>query len=124
MNIAGLQEKIIKENIEFSGIVHYDEEFLWIKHQPYVRLTALDGKNKLIIADTVIPREFFSKEFIKEFLETSLKDLEVNTIVTDGYRAYDSIIDDLGFNHQRYTFHSMKNLIDKIIHKHNRLNRK
>ena len=124
MNITELQEKIAKENIEFSGIVHYDEEFLWINHQPYVRLTALDGKNKLIIADTVIPREFFSKEFIKEFLETSLKDLEVNTIVTDGYRAYDSIIDNLGFNHQRCTFHSMKNLMDKIIHKHSRLNRK
>ena len=124
MNITGLQEKIAEENIEFSGIVHYDEEFLWIKHQPYVRLTTLDGKNKLIIADSVIPREFFSKEFIKDFLETSLKDLEVNTIVTDRYRAYDSIIDNLGFNHQRCTFHSMKNLMDKIIHKHSRLNRK
>ena len=124
INITELQEKITGENIEFGGVVHYDEEFLWIKHQPYVRLTALDGKNKLIIADSVIPREFFSKEFIKEFLETSLKDLEVNIIVTDGYRAYDSIIDDLGFNHQRCTFHSMKNLMDKIIRKHNRLNRK
>ena len=61
----------------------------------------------------MIPREFFSKEFKKDFLKTSLKDLEVNTIVTDGYRAYDLIIDDLGFNHQRYTFHSMKNLMDK-----------
>lgn len=124
INITELQEKIIKENIEFSGIVHYDEEFLWIKHQPYVRLTVLDGKNKLIIADTVIPREFFSKEFIKDFLETSLKNLEVDIIVTDGYRAYDSIIDELGFNHQRCTFHSMKNLMDKIIPKHSRLNRK
>ena len=124
MNITELQEKIAEENIEFSGIVHYDEEFLWIKHQPYVRLTVLDGENKLIIADTVIPREFFSKEFIKDFLETSLKNLEVDTIVTDGYRAYDSIIDELGFNHQRCTFHSMKNLMDKIIPKHSRLNRK
>ena len=102
INITELQEKIAEENIEFGGVVHYDEEFLWIKHQPHVRLTALDGKNKLIIADSVIPREFFSKEFIKEFLETSLKDLEVNIIVTDGYRAYDSIIDELGFNHQMH----------------------
>ena len=61
----------------------------------------------------MIPREFFSKEFKKDVLKTSLKDLEVNTIVTDGYRAYNSIIDNLGFNHQRYTFHSMKNLMDK-----------
>ena len=61
MNITELQEKINKGKIEFSGIIHYDEEFLWINHQPYARLTLLDGENKLIIADSVIPREFFSK---------------------------------------------------------------
>ena len=27
MNITEIQEKIIKENIEFSGIVHYAEKF-------------------------------------------------------------------------------------------------
>ena len=60
---------------------------------------------------------------MKDFLKTSLENLEVNTIITDGYLAYDSIIDELGFNHQRCTFHSMKNLMDKIICKHNRFNR-
>ena len=124
ISILELQEKIRDGEINFSGFVHYDEEFLWIKHQPYVRLTLLDAKNKLIIEDSVIPREFFTKEFIKEFLENSLKNLEVKAIITDGYRAYASIIDDLGFNHQRCTFHAMKNLMDKLIKKHNRLNRK
>ena len=124
MSIQELQEKIIDGEIEFSGLVHYDEEFLWIKHQPYVRLTLLDAENKLIIEDTVVPRELFSKEYIKLFLETSLENLEVKTIITDGYSAYASIIDDLGFNHQRCTFHAMKNLMDKLIKKHNGLNRK
>ena len=123
MSIRELQEKIIGGEIEFSGLVHYDEEFLWIKHQPYVRLTLLDAKNKLIIEDTVIPREIFTKDYIKLFLETSLENLEVKTIITDGYSAYASIIDDLGFNHQRCTFHAMKNLMDKLIKKHNGLNR-
>ena len=124
MSIQELQEKIIDGEIEFSGLVHYDEEFLWIKHQPYVRLTLLDAENKLIIEDTIVPRELFSKDYIKLFLETSLENLEVKTIITDGYRAYASIIDDLGFNHQRCTFHAMKNLMDKLIKKHNQLNRK
>ena len=124
MSIQELQEKIFEGKIEFSGFVHYDEEFLWIKHQPYVRLTLLDAENRLIIEDSVIPREFFTKNFIKEFLETSLRNLEVKTIITDGYRAYASIIDGLGFNHQRCTFHAMKNLMDKLIKKHNGLNRK
>ena len=124
MSIQELQEKILEGEIEFSGFVHYDEEFLWIKHQPYVRLTLLDAENRLIIEDSVIPREFFTKNFIKEFLETSLRNLEVKTIITDEYRAYASIIDGLGFNHQRCTFHAMKNLMDKLIKKHNGLNRK
>ena len=124
MSIRELQEKIVDGEIEFSGLVHYDEEFLWIKHQPYVRLTLLDAENKLIIEDTIVPREIFSKDYIKLFLETSLDNLEVKTIITDGYSAYASIIDDLGFNHQRCTFHAMKNLMDKLIKKHNGLNRK
>ena len=123
MSIQELQEKIMGGEIEFSGLVHYDEEFLWIKHLPYVRLTLLDAENKLIIEDTVIPRELFTKDYIKLFLETSLENLEVKIIITDGYRAYASIIDDLDFNHQRCTFHAMKNLMDKLIKKHNRLNR-
>ena len=118
------KKRLLRGEIEFSGLVHYDEEFLWIKHQPYVRLTLLDAGNKLIIEDTVISRELFSKEYIKIFLETSLENLEVKTIITDGYRAYASIIDDLGFNHQRCTFHAMKNLMDKVIKKHNALNRR
>ncbi len=105
MSIQELQEKIIDCEIEFSGFVHYDEEFLWIKHQPYVRLTLLDAENKLIIKYTVVPREIFTKNYIKLFLETSLQNLDVKTIITDGYRAYASIIDDLGFSHQRCTFH-------------------
>lgn len=96
---------------------------MWIKHQPYVRLTLLDAKNKLIIQDSVIPREFFTKNFIKEFLESSLENLEVKTIITDGYGAYTSIIEDLDFNHQRCTFHAMKNLMDKLLKKHNGINR-
>ena len=124
MSIQELQKKIVDGEIEFSGLVHYDEEFLWIKHQPYVRLTLLDAENKLIIEDTIISRELFTKDYIKLFLETSLRNLDVNTIITDGYRAYTSIIDDLGFNHQRCTFHAMKNLMDKLIKKHNGLNRR
>ena len=124
MCIKELREKIIGGEIEFSVLVHYDEEFLLIKHQPHVHLTLLDAENKLIIEDTIVPREIFSKDYIKLFLETSPESLEVKTIIIDGYSAYASIIDDMGFNHQRCKFHAMKNLMDKLIKKHDPLNRK
>ena len=99
-----------------------------ISHQKISEILELflgvNAENKLIIEDTIVPREIFSKDYIKLFLETSLENLEVKTIITDGYSAYASIIDDLGFNHQRCIFHAMKNLMDKLIKKHNGLNRK
>lgn len=84
----------------------------------------MNAKNKQIIEDTVIPRHNFSKNYIKLFLEISLEDLKVKTIVTDGYHAYSGIVEELGFNHQRCSFHSMQNLMDDLVKKHNRLNRK
>lgn len=67
MSIKELQKAILNRNIEFSVIIHYDEEYLWIKPQPHVRLTILDAENKLIIEDTVIPRHLFSKNYMKIF---------------------------------------------------------
>ena len=44
IDIKELQKEILSENIEFSRAIHYDEEFLWIKHQSYIHLTILDTK--------------------------------------------------------------------------------
>ena len=35
------------------------------------------------MADTVIPRELFNRDYIKFFLQSSLKDLDIKYIVTD-----------------------------------------
>ena len=123
-NLDEIRKDIKNGNMPFSGIISYDEEFIWIKHQPHARLTIIDSKFRIIIADVVIPRQYFCAEYIKQFLEVSLDGLEVNTIVTDGYRAYPEIIDSLGIKQQRCTFHVMKNLMDDINPIHLRLKRK
>lgn len=53
-----------------------------------------------------------------------MDDLKVDTIITDGYRAYPEIIESLGAKQQRCTFHVMKNLMDEINPIHTRLKRK
>lgn len=92
--------------------------------QPYVRLTVIDTKFRIIIADVIIPREYFSAEYIKQFLKASLYGLDVDTIITDGYRAYPEIIESLGAKQQRCSFHVMKNLMDDINPIHLSLKRK
>lgn len=119
----------IRKEIENLGInlnesIHYDEQFLWINHQPYVRLTLIDALNRIVIADEIIPREIFNGKYIKHFLKTSLKDLNVKYIITDGDNRYPKIIKDLGYIQQRCTFHLMKNLMDALSPRHLRLRRK
>ena len=123
-NIDEIRKDIRNGNMPFSGVISYDEEFIWIKHQPHVRLTIIDNKSRIIIADVVIPREYFTAKYIKQFFKVSLDGLKVDTIITDGYRAYPEIIESLGAKQQRCTFHVMKNLIDKINPIHSRLRRK
>ena len=48
------------------------KSFLLIKNQPQARLTIIDPKFKIIIADEIIRREYFTPEYIKQFLKTTL----------------------------------------------------
>ena len=45
-------QKMLKErNIEFSGIVGYDESFFFINGEKYVRTTNIDSQNHMILND-------------------------------------------------------------------------
>ena len=71
-NLDEIENDLRNGNMPFSGIISYDEEFIWIKHQPYVRLTVIDTKFRIIIADVIIPREYFPvQNNIKQFLKAS-----------------------------------------------------
>ena len=104
--------------------VHYDEEFIWINHQPHVRLTLIDALNRIVIADQIILRDSFNSTYIKYYLKTSLEGLNVQYIITDGDNRYPKIIEELGYTQQRCTFHLMKNLMDALSPRHLRLRRK
>ena len=81
--------------IKLGRIGNYDEEFLYIKHQPYVRLTLIDNKTKIILKDTLIPRKIFNRNYIKSFIHDATEGLNYHTIVTDGDRRYKKILDEL-----------------------------
>ena len=122
--------QIIEErNIEFSGIIGYDESFFFIDGEKYVRTTSIDNKNHMILNDQIMKAEDFDKYFIEIFMTYSLKDLtdysnpyvpnpkhplllrdlKKDTMITDGYTAYVSIIEKLQMDHQKCVFHKMMN---------------
>lgn len=119
-----VEEDIRNGKIKLGHVGNYDEEFLYIKHQPYVRLTLIDHKTKIILKDILIPRKIFNRNYIKSFIQDAVEGLNYHTIVTDGDKRYKKILDELGLNQQRCIFHSMQNLMSKINPVHNRLKRR
>ena len=104
--------KLIQElNIKPSGFYSYDEEFIKISKEIYVRMTIIDAHTRLIINDQIIRREDFTKETIKKYFKESFKGLKLNTIITDGYSAYPEIIEEMGAKHHSCTFHIMQRLM-------------
>jgi hypothetical protein len=118
-----LMNEIKKLNIEPSGYYNYDEEFIKINKEIYVRLTLIDAHTRMIINDELIPKNQFNKFYIEKFLNESTEGIELNTIITDGHSSYREIIDKLGAKHQLCTFHLMHNLmadLNPTIHGKNR----
>ena len=116
-------QEIKKLNIKASGYYCYDEEFIKINKEIYVRLTIIDAHTRVIINDQLYRKEEFGKKLIKKFLTESLDGLKINTIITDGYTAYKEIIEEIGAKHQTCTFHLMQNLmtpLTKFINKRER----
>lgn len=80
--------EIIKLNIKPSGHYGYDEQYIFINGELFMRMTIIDNKNNLIISDEIIHQDDFNQDTIQDFLERSLKDLEVKSITTDGNNSY------------------------------------
>lgn len=72
-----IRQLLKEKNIEFSGIMGYDESFLFINGEKYVRTTSIDSQNHMILNDQIMKAEDFDKYFIEIFMTYSLKDLTV-----------------------------------------------
>ena len=97
----------------------------------------------MILNDQIIKAEDFDKYFIEIFMTYSLKDLtdysnpnmpnqkhplllrdlKKDTMITDGYGAYISIIENLQMNHQKCVFHKMMNQRTPVWKTTNKLER-
>ena len=81
-----------KLDINPSGYYNYDEEFIKIIKEIYIRLTLIDAHTRMIINDELIPKDQFNKKYIEKFLRTSTEGIKLKTIITDGHHTYKEII--------------------------------
>lgn len=116
------QEKEAKEkNIEFSNIISYDEQYLFVNGVLTYRLTAIDPVTRWVHSNQIVKKEEFNLETIKNFLKPIIEKTNAETIVTDGSNKYPELIKELGLKQKLCNFHHMKNFIDTNKRAINRL---
>ncbi|MDR3062684.1 MAG: hypothetical protein LBU40_00905 [Methanobrevibacter sp.] len=115
-----IEKELKKANIKPSGVYHYDEQYLFVSKDLYLRLIILDNKTKMIIAEELVHNNKFNKKFVKKFIHNNLKNLPLKGIITDGVNYYPEIIDELGVEHQLCNFHKMQNLMNLVYKTLNR----
>ena len=119
------QYRRIKEmNIRPSGVYSYDEQYVFIKKELYMRMTLIDHKNKLIMYEYIVSKDEFNDDTIRNFLETAINTQPLKAIITDGRKSYKTIIEATGAIHHRCYFHLMKNLMTPLIKHTNKLKRR
>jgi hypothetical protein len=103
---AEINNELERLNIRPSGVYHYDEQYLFVSKELYLRLVIIDANTKAPITTDLVASKDFNKEYVRNFLNESLKDLPLKGMVTDGVNYYQGIIDELGVPHQYV--HSIK----------------
>jgi len=109
---------------ELSGVFAIDEQFPFVDGEPMARPVIMDVGTNTILNEINIPIEELNIEFKEKFLKDSLKGITVKGIVSDGDKAFGTIIDEIGVPHQRCVFHIMQNLMNELIKPINKLKRK
>lgn len=122
--LESLQYRRIKEmNIRPSGVYSYDEQYVFIKKELYMRMTLIDHQNKLIMYEYIVHKDDFNDTTIRNFLETAINSQPLKAIITDGRKSYKTIIEATGAIHHRCYFHLMQNLMTPLTKHTNKLKR-
>ena len=116
--------RTVLKRVQGRNTLFLSDEYIKINKEVYVRLSLIDAHTRIIINDILITKDQFNKEYIKSFFITSLDGFPLDTIITDGYRAYPQIIDEIGAKHQLCRFHIMENLMKPVKQKNKHTRKK
>ena len=122
------QLKLLKQyGITLSGVYCYDEQYVFVNKELYMRMTLIDQYSKVILYEYLVSYDDFNNQTIENFLKTAINVHPLKAIITDGRKSYKSIIEATGSIHHRCYFHVMQNLmtnLQKHINKITRQNKK
>ena len=118
------EEERIRQNIKFSKVLSYDEQYVSVEEDWKYRLTGMDPVTKWVYKTKYVEKDDFTHETIKEFIQSIMDITPITTLVTDGSKRYPKVAEELGLKHKLCNFHKMQNYIDLIKKEYNRRKRK
>ena len=77
------KEELKKQNIHFSEVLCYDEQYVLVDGEWKYRLTAMDPVSKWVYDTKLIEKEDFTQETIKKFIKNIMEITPIITLVTD-----------------------------------------
>ena len=111
----------LNEDIQLSGYYSYDAQWIRKEDEWIYRLELFDIINNMPVACLISEKE--TPKIIEDFIDKSIPLKDRKAIITDLKEEYDQVMRNLGFAHQHYTFHFIKNITTNLKPKNNRRNK-
>ncbi len=105
-----VEQLVEKENLKDSGTYHYDEQFPSQNGEYMSQLMIIDANTQYPYEDFLEYATLFDTEIIEKYFHQILDDIPHEIMITDGYSAYPSIIEEFNMIQQRCVFHMMYNV--------------
>lgn len=102
----------LNEEIELSGYYGYDAQWLRNEGKWIYRLELFDIINNMSVAYLISKKE--TPKIVEDFIDISIHPKDRKAIITDLKEDYDQIMRKLGFAHQHFTFHLIKNMTTNL----------
>lgn len=121
-----VEKEVEKKQLKDKGVYNYDEHF---PHQNAIGMTNLvimDAKTLYPYKGLLDYESNFDSELISKYFHEVLDDIPHEIMITDGYSAYPSIIEEMEMSQQRCVFHMLYNagmMIYPVIRKFLKNNR-
>ncbi|WP_323735842.1 hypothetical protein PXD04_08100 [Methanosphaera sp. ISO3-F5] len=105
-----VEHQVETENLKDSGTYHYDEQFPSQNGEYMSRLMIIDANTQYPYEDFLEYATLFDTEIIEKYFHQILDDIPHEIMITEGYSAYPTIIEEFKMIQQRCVFHMMYNV--------------
>ena len=100
-----IEEGIKAQEIEFSNVVCYDEQYVLENNEWVYKMMALDPSTKYIYAFKVVRKEDFNTQTVVKFLKPIVDEHNIKVMSADGAKINKKVVEELNLELDLCYFH-------------------